>query len=148
MKSWCGPNFDAEDCTDEEDNLSEISSPDKLTAFWVEDEILQHVFLGMKMELRGHELNIGLCYFDTLGGPYCSFFQVMENEKMVDWKEPGMSKVASFINPDAKLSDLVPNTRPAPSVDDPNAEEAMLFDDCEDDLKDDKKAGAQLECEA
>lgn len=91
VKAWCGPNLDAKDYTDDEETLTESSVPEHLTEFWVEDEILEHVFFGMKMELRVHELNIGLYYFDTLGGPYCSFFQVMENEKMMDWKEPGMS---------------------------------------------------------
>lgn len=56
---------------------------------WLEDDILKLLFVGMKMEMTLHELNIGVTYFDTMGGPYCSFYMSLENEKMVDWKEPG-----------------------------------------------------------
>lgn len=44
--------------------------------------------------------------------------------------------------------DVVSNTRPAPSVDNPNAEETMLFDDQDDEPKDDKKAGVHVNSEA
>lgn len=76
----------------EDDTYSNTATPETETTLWLEDETLQSIFLGMKVEMTLHELNIGVTYFDTLGGPYCSFYLAMENEKMVDWKEPGKNE--------------------------------------------------------
>lgn len=91
FKAWEGPGFDDEDITEEEAEAVklEANNSDNLEAFWVEDEVLQFCFVGMKIELVTQELNIGIKFCDTVLGVYCSFHTVLPNEKMTHWKEPG-----------------------------------------------------------
>lgn len=89
-KDWDGPGFEDEDMTDDGDNDPEpIDAP--IESFWLEYDILEHCFIGMKMEVTVHELNIGVKFFDYVGGIYCSFHTYLPNEKMVGWKEPSKS---------------------------------------------------------
>jgi len=94
LRPWGGPGTEeyesAGNSSKEDSATSDSTSLQSETVIWLEDDILEVLFEGMKMEVTLHELNIGVTYMDTLGGPYCSFYQSMENEKMVDWKEPGM----------------------------------------------------------
>jgi len=65
----------------------------------------------------------------------------MENEKMVDWKEPGM-EILAYHPP--RLENLltgwiVPNTRPAPNEDNPNIEEDALNSEMDGNFKNDEK---------
>jgi hypothetical protein len=75
--------------------------------FYVDIEIIELIHVGMKMEMMVRLLDSGFKFFDTAAF-FCSFYTYLENEKMMDYKEP------------------VPNTRPGPTEDDPDAEERML----------------------
>lgn len=87
VKAWEGPGFEPEDFTDDEDNVKPLS--DEIESFWLEEDILKLFMIGMKMECKVHELNVGVKFFDTLYGVYCSFHCMLPNEKMMGWKEPG-----------------------------------------------------------
>jgi hypothetical protein len=93
LKSWEGPGMEEEDVTDDEDEAARSPLDEIIETFWLEDEILQHCFVGMKLELVVHELNIGIRFFDDVAGIYCSFHTFLPNEKVIDnWKEPGKRK--------------------------------------------------------
>lgn len=92
LRSWDGPNTNNEDMTDDEGEetsaVSTVNSPTE--GFWLEDEILKHCFIGLKLELVVHELNIGVKFFDEIMGLYCSFHTILHNEKVIyNWKDPG-----------------------------------------------------------
>lgn len=91
FKAWEGPGLDVEDLTDDEDAVVEGAKVEDtpLESFWLEDEILELCFVGLKLEVVVHELNIGIKFFDTVAGLHCSFHVFLPNEKMVHWKEPG-----------------------------------------------------------
>jgi hypothetical protein len=91
FKAWEGPGLDAEDFTDDEDPTPKAKSAEETTleSFWLEDEIVELFFVGLKLELEVRELNIGIKFFDTVIGLHCSFHNYLPNEKMVHWKEPG-----------------------------------------------------------
>ncbi|KAK0120670.1 hypothetical protein ONS96_010872 [Cadophora gregata f. sp. sojae] len=124
FKPWEGPGYDEEDLSEAEAEAAKVAfekSRETIESFWLEDELLQYCFVGMKMEVVVRELNIGVKFFDEIKGLYCSFHTVLSNEKMVGWKEP------------------VPNTRPPPTVEDPDVEERAFEAIMEDDLKQDQK---------
>ncbi|KUJ16184.1 uncharacterized protein LY89DRAFT_685221 [Mollisia scopiformis] len=87
LKHWEGPKIIPEDFTDDEDDQTNKS--DAIESFWLEDDILQLCYIGLKMEIEVHELNIGVKFFDRLHGLYCSFFVALPNEKMLGYKESG-----------------------------------------------------------
>lgn len=86
-KYWEGPGYNYEDGTDDEED----SVDDSIEGFWLEDEILQHCYPGLKLEVDVHELNIGVKYFDRVVDIFPSFHLYLPNEKMMGWKEPGKS---------------------------------------------------------
>lgn len=88
VKNWEGPGDEDEDMTDDEDNKDSAPTDDPVEAFWLEHDILDHCFVGLKMEVKVHELNIGIKFFDYVAGLYCSFHTFLPNEKMNSWKEP------------------------------------------------------------
>jgi hypothetical protein len=90
FKAWEGPGLETEDLTEDEDSLSEVAKAEyvALDSFWLEDEILELFFVGLKLEVEVHELNIGIKFFDTVIGLHCSFHTYLPNEKMIHWKEP------------------------------------------------------------
>lgn len=93
MKSWEGPNLDEEDFTDDESE-GEIrgftDSEEEVQSFWMEDTILQHLYVGLRVEVAVKELNIGVKFFDRVLGLYCSYYTTLPNEKVIEfWKEPG-----------------------------------------------------------
>jgi Argonaute siRNA chaperone (ARC) complex subunit Arb1 len=91
FKNWEGPALEPEDFTDDEDATTEVKAEEAgLESFWLEDEVLEHFFTGLKLEVEVHELNIGIKFFDTVLGLHCSFHTYLPNEKMIYWKEPGM----------------------------------------------------------
>jgi hypothetical protein len=95
LKAWEGPGIEIEDESDDDgDNQSDggvlLDEESQVQTFWVEDEILKWFFVGLKLELKVHELNIGLKFFDTIVGLYPSFLTILPNEMVIDsWKEPG-----------------------------------------------------------
>ncbi|KAE8442563.1 hypothetical protein EG329_003050 [Mollisiaceae sp. DMI_Dod_QoI] len=121
VKHWKGPGLMPEDFTDDEGDTTITEKEGAIESFWLEDDILQLCYVGLKMELDVHELNIGVKFFDCVRGLYCSFHTILPNEKMIYWKEP------------------VPNTRPPPTEDDPEIEERAMEEIAEKDLEEDDK---------
>ena len=89
-KSW----FDAsaaeeEDLTEEEEAALASNVPDvKHYEFWIEEDVLQHMFIGMKIGTKVTHLNFGVSYFDAINGVHCSFFNRSPNQMMGRWREP------------------------------------------------------------
>lgn len=92
VKNWNNPEAAEEDLTEEEEAAIAAaggSINDSVTEdFWLEEHILKLCFVGMKFECTVRELNIGVKYFDSIMGIYCSFFTYLPNERVSDWKEP------------------------------------------------------------
>lgn len=115
VKPWANDEADEEDLTaiEEAAKLSGLGIDNATQEFWLEDDVLEHCFIGMKMEAVVKGLNIGLRFLDDIRGVYCSFHTYLENERMKGWKEPVLSE------------------RSAPTVDEPDAD-----DDADDDYLD------------
>lgn len=140
LKRWEGPKIVPEDFTDDEgDDDTLVEEEDVVESFWLEDDLLQICYVGLKLELMVHELNIGVKFFDSILGLYCSFFTALPNEKMVLWKEPGMSPLAKQTESVLLTLCAVPNTRPPPTVDDPEVEQRALEAAMEKELDADDK---------
>jgi len=99
VKHFDNPDLLDEDCS--EDGTGDAVGNDTTEDFWVEDDVLEVCFVGLKMEVEVHELNIGIKYLDTINKLYCSFLTVLPQVLMDNWKEPEE------------------NPRPAPTVDKP-----------------------------
>ena len=87
-KTWICPVGPAHDLTEEEEvDMRDRGVQIRNYEFWVEDEILKHCFLGMKLDVTVRTLSFGLSYFDAVSGIFCSFYQVIPNAMMDDWKK-------------------------------------------------------------
>ena len=88
-KTWIIPTAATEDLTEEEEAELAGKTPEvKQYEFWVENDILSHCVVGMKIEATVTELSFGVSYFDALSGVHCSFYQLLPNELMAGWREP------------------------------------------------------------
>lgn len=87
LRYWRNPGLEQADYTDDESGpeSNELESE----WYWLEDEILQDFFPGLKLEVEVKELNIGMKYIDSFVGIMCSFYTYLPNEKMVNYKMPG-----------------------------------------------------------
>ncbi|OJD36420.1 argonaute sirna chaperone complex subunit arb1 [Diplodia corticola] len=56
--------------------------------FWVETDILQACFVGMKMQAAVRTLSLGIQVLDQVQEVFCSFYTYLANELMWKWKEP------------------------------------------------------------
>lgn len=72
---------------------------DKAIYLHMEESILEHAFVGMKLGCTLHTLDIGMQYFDDVTGIYTSFHTYLLTEMLAGWKEP------------------CPSERPAPRAD-------------------------------
>ena len=89
-RTWYHPGDPDEDLTEEEEQAGGVTSREvKEYEFWVEDELLQRCFVGMKLETTVRHLSFGLDFFEDVTGLYCSFYRILPNELMLGWKEPG-----------------------------------------------------------
>lgn len=88
-RTWYHPGDPDDDLTEEEEQAGTVVREVKKYEFWVEDVLLQRFFVGMKLEATVRHLSFGLDFFDKIGGVYCSFYQILPNEVMIGWKEPG-----------------------------------------------------------
>ena len=89
-RTWYNPTLPKEDLTEEEEVAAATAPPEfKEFELWVEDEILEKCFVGMKFDATIRELNFGVRYFDTVIGVHCSFYSLLPNELIVGWREPG-----------------------------------------------------------
>ena len=99
-KPWTNPDAPPEDLTAEEKELlrekndareASSSKSDEMEStyeFFIEEVILQHLFIGMKLEATIRKLNCGVWFFDEFLHAFCSFDTYLCNEMMVGWKEP------------------------------------------------------------
>lgn len=90
-RGWARPFPPEEDMTDDEDEHARANNGSgnfKSYEFWIEEDVLEHCFVGMKIEATVWQLNIGISYFDAVLGVYCSFHTNLENEMMSGWREP------------------------------------------------------------
>ena len=88
VKSWENPEDPPEDLTEEEElELAAKPKETKNYTFWVEDDVMSKLFVGMKFTAHMYKLSFGVWFFDTILGAYCSFYQVLPNEKMLGWRE-------------------------------------------------------------
>jgi hypothetical protein len=87
FKPWEGARIQETEQIDE-GRVKMGNGDSNIDSFWLEDEILELCFIGLKMEVVVHELNFGFKFFDTITGIYCSFYTYLHNEKMAHWKEP------------------------------------------------------------
>ena len=102
-KPWTNPEGPPEDLTPEEKEALEsetggnesgerkgtgIDFTEPVYDFLIEEVILQHLFVGMKIEATVRKLNCGIWYFDEVLRAFCSFDTYLCNELMVGWKEP------------------------------------------------------------
>ncbi|KAL9128693.1 MAG: hypothetical protein Q9217_002686 [Psora testacea] len=86
-KTWHSPSSPEEDLTaDEEAELARNPLAHKDYEFWVEDVLLDKLFVGMKLEATVKQLNFGIWYFDAVFGVHCSFFTFLPNEMMIGWR--------------------------------------------------------------
>lgn len=90
-KSCHNPLSYPEDLTVEEEAAATAgeSGSTEHYEFWVEEELLRHCFVGMKLETKVHRTSFGVDYFDAIAGVYCSFFRVLPNELVIGWRDPG-----------------------------------------------------------
>lgn len=106
VKRWINPYAAPEDITDDEndgkghqDERTRINKEDESRyEIWVEDEILQRCFVGMKMDVSLRQLTVrsgkdsSKAYvhtcIDAVYGVYCSFYTNLANEMMIGWKKP------------------------------------------------------------
>lgn len=92
FKAWSGHGYDVEDTTDDEGEDEEHLTPPPdpiVETFWLDDHILPHCFVGMKLEIDVRELNIGIKFMVDVHGIFCSFYTLLPNEKVIDsWTEP------------------------------------------------------------
>lgn len=88
-KTWIVPTAAGDDLTEEEEATLALKTPEiKHYEFWIEEDILSHCVVGMKVEATVTELSFGVSYFDVVHGVHCSFYQLLPNELMAGWREP------------------------------------------------------------
>ncbi|RKF78326.1 putative argonaute sirna chaperone arc complex subunit arb1 [Golovinomyces cichoracearum] len=87
LKRWVNPQLEEEEDFTDDESHEEDDEPE-FESFWLEEEILQELFIGLKLELIVKELNIGIKFIDSFNSLYCSFHTYLPNEKMAGYKEP------------------------------------------------------------
>lgn len=88
-KTWIVPTAAGEDLTEEEEAALAGKTPEiEHYEFWIENDILSHCVVGMKVEATVTKLSFGVSYFDAVPRVHCSFYQLLPNELMVGWREP------------------------------------------------------------
>ena len=88
-KTWIIPTAAEEDLTEDEE-AALATKPQEIQhyEFWIEKDILSHCVVGMKLEATVTELSFGVSYFDAISGVHCSFYQLLPNDLMADWRTP------------------------------------------------------------
>lgn len=105
-KPWSHPYQPTLDLTIEEEKEL-ASNPAVYTdeTFWVDDDILERCFVGMKFVGVVRELDLGLKYLDNVVVIYASFYTFVENERMVNWKPPKENERLAPCCEDAEVPD-------------------------------------------
>ena len=87
-RTWQDPVALDEDLTEEEEMaLAQNPPPVKTYEFWIEDVLLEQLFVGLKFRTTVKTLSFGQQFFDQIHALRCSFFLVLPNELMSGWKE-------------------------------------------------------------
>lgn len=103
-KAWLNPAAPPDDLTPEEQALRQERSERKGPVlqgsdpvrgaeegeyeFFIEEAVLQHLFVGMKFEATVRTLNCGIYFFDEVLNVYVSFDTFLPNEMMYGYKKP------------------------------------------------------------
>ena len=90
---WTNPDAPPEDLTAEERTALAFRGASKqndetVYEFLIEEVVLQHLFVGMKMEATVRRLSCGIWFFDEFLRCFVSFDTYLKNELIVGWKEP------------------------------------------------------------
>lgn len=56
--------------------------------FFLEEDLLEHCYPGMKVMTSVWELNCGFHFFEDIQTAYCSIYTVLCNDLMLGWKKP------------------------------------------------------------
>lgn len=87
-RTWQDPLGLDEDLTEEEElELAQIPPSVKTYEFWIEDALLEQLFVGLKFRTTVKTLSFGQQFFDQIQALRCSFFLVLPNELMSGWRE-------------------------------------------------------------
>jgi hypothetical protein len=109
VRHWDNPEAEEEDLTEKEKiamNKAKKRGIDvRIEDFWLENDVLERCFIGLKFEATVRKLDIGLQYFDSIAGIYPSFFTFLPAQRLDGWREP------------------IPNPRPAPTIHDDSADD-------------------------
>lgn len=103
-KGWKNPSAPPDDLTPEEQALRrETQSKGKPSTgglyqdreaeedeyeFFVEEAVLRHLFVGMKLEVTVRTLNCGIYFIDEVFNLYLSFDTFLPNDRMYGYKKP------------------------------------------------------------
>ena len=103
-KGWKNPSAPPDDLTPEDqalrkEKMAEEKSVIEATRefrtakedeyeFFIEEAILQRLFVGMKFEATVRTLNCGICFIDEIFNVYLSFDTFLPNDRLYGYKEP------------------------------------------------------------
>jgi Argonaute siRNA chaperone (ARC) complex subunit Arb1 len=103
-KGWKNPSAQPDDLTPEEEALrKEMLSKEKSTTgethqdreaeedeyeFFVEEAVLQYLFVGMKFQATVRTLNCGIYFIDEVFNTYLSFDTFLPNDRLYGYKNP------------------------------------------------------------
>ncbi|ERF68255.1 hypothetical protein EPUS_02711 [Endocarpon pusillum Z07020] len=103
-KGWKNPSATVDDLTPEEQALQEKTlsqvkqqseevhrfreAGEDEYEFFVEEAVLQHLFVGMKLEATIRTLNCGICFVDEVFNAYLSFDTFLPNDRLYGYKKP------------------------------------------------------------
>ena len=102
-RKWENPDAKDEDLTEAEKQAQEYEKKAALGStamtkfdpesnydyeFFLEAQVLQYCYPGMKIEATIYKLNCGIMFFDTFVKAYCSFDTFLPNYLMLDYTKP------------------------------------------------------------
>ena len=86
-KTWEVPGLGNEDLTEEEEVRAKEKKQTYCYEFWVEDDLVNRMFVGLKFWTTVRKISFGVTYFDTINSVHCSFYRVLPNELVLGWRE-------------------------------------------------------------
>lgn len=109
-RSWIQGYPIPRDLTHEEALLAQNSEKTvEQYEFWVNDWVLDKCFIGMRFRTTIRELSIGLKFFDSIYGVWCSFFTLLPNEAMIGWRQVEDEPLPMREKVDISLTDMDDN---------------------------------------
>ncbi|KAI9827181.1 MAG: hypothetical protein M1832_005318 [Thelocarpon impressellum] len=86
-RRWVNPHGGNEDGTDDEDD-EKADKKEREYEFLLEEDLLQHCFVGMKVQARVRTLDCGVSHIDAVEAIRCSFFLNLDDEALIGWRRP------------------------------------------------------------